>query len=117
MPVPEHLLIHTVTVVEPASVTDAYNNATPDYDAGTRTDVSAWLQQDVRSETFADGRDPLDQRWLMITNHSPISGAARIEWADAPGGTMTFDVDGPTEPTYTPAGFHHSELTLRVTSG
>ena len=122
---PGHLLVHTVTVVEPAETTDGYNNTTYDYGPGaTRTVLEAdgagggaWLQQDERTEQFRDGRAPLDQRWLMLTNYSPISGLARIEWPDHPAGPVVFDVDGPTEPAYTPVGFHHTETRLRIAAG
>jgi hypothetical protein len=118
MGVPDHLLVHTVTVVDPAEVTDAYNDTTYDYGpAATRTTVKAWLQQDQRTEPARDGRDPLEERWLLVTNHSPISGLSRIEWPGHPAGAVTFQVDGPTEPAYTPAGFHHTEATLRIVEG
>lgn len=118
MPVPVALLPHTVTVIEPVEQTDAYNNATFDYgDDATRTQVAAWLQQDQRSEPHPDGRDPLDQRWLMVTNYPSITGKARIEWGDHPQGPVVFTIDGPPEPAYTPTGFHHLECTLRVTEG
>lgn len=118
MGVPAALLPQTVTVVEPAEDTDTYNNTTYDYgDDATRTQVTGWLQQDQRSEPHPDGRDPLDQRWLLVTNHPTITSRARIEWADHPQGPVVFQVEGPPEPTYTPVGFHHLECTLRVTEG
>lgn len=119
--VPDRLLIHDVTLVEPAETTDAYNNVVYDYVNGTRTQVKVWLQQDQRLEQFRDGRDPLDQRWLLVTNHPTISGHARIEWADHPAGAVTFEVDGPTEPTYAPlssgSALHHVEAQLRIVNG
>lgn len=118
MGVPDHLLVHTVTLVDPAEATDTYGNTTYDYGpAATRTTIRAWLQQDQRSETFPDGRDPLDQRWLMVTNHETVAGVDRIEWADHPSGAVVFSIDGPPEPAYTPAGFHHLEAGLRITEG
>jgi len=117
--VPDHTLIHTVTVVEPAEITDAYNDTTYDYGgAAARRTISAWLQQDQRTEQFSDGRDPLDERWLLITNEPVIPGNARIEWPDHPAGPVTFEVDGPTAPTYRPGtGFHHVEARLRIAAG
>lgn len=120
--VPDHLLVHSVTLVRPAETTDAYNDTTYDYGpAATRTGIAAWLQQDQRTEQFRDGRDPLDERWLMVTNHADISGLDRIEWAEHPGGAVTFSVDGPTEPTYAPVSagntLHHTEVQLRIVSG
>lgn len=116
--VPERLLAQQVTVVRPATVVDAYNNTTLDYGAGaTRTPITAWLQQEQRTEQFRDGRDPLDERWLMITNASDILGIDRIEWADHPRGAVVFELDGPPEPAYTPSSLHHYEATLRLVQG
>jgi hypothetical protein len=116
--VPDHLLVHEVVKVRPVEGTDAYDNTTYDYGpAAGRTPIQAWLQQDQRLETHPDGRDPLDERWLMITNHDDVSGVDQIEWADHPAGAVTFSVDGPTEPTYTPEGFHHLEAQLRIVTG
>jgi len=115
--IPAHLLPHTVTVVRPAASTDSHGNTVLDYGAGaTRTQVRAWLQQDHRSEPLADGRDPLVQRWLLVTNHRDIHGRDRIEWSDMPG--VTWEVDGPPAPLYTPSqGYHHLEANLRVVEG
>lgn len=111
---PAHVLPHTVSVVRPATATDDYGNVTRDYgDAATRTEISAWMQQDRRTEPRDDGRDPLEQRWLLVANHADIQGRDRIEWTDHP----TFEVEGPPEPAYTPAGYHHVEATLRVVAG
>jgi hypothetical protein len=116
--VPAHLLVHTVTVVRPAEVTDDYGNTIYVYDdTATRTDIRAWLQQDQRLAPLPDGRDPLDQRWLLVANDPLIAGVDRVEWADHPAGPVTFTLDGPTEPAYTPGGFHHTEATLRIVEG
>jgi len=116
--VPDHLLVHDVVIVHPAEVVDAYNDTTYDYGpAATRTSIRGWLQQDQRAESFPDGRDPLEERWLLVTNHEAIAGVDRVEWAGHPAGAVTFTVDGPTEPAYTPAGFHHTECTLRILEG
>jgi hypothetical protein len=116
--VPDHMLPHTVTVVDPAEDTDDYGNTTYDYGvAATRTDVRAWLQQDQRSEQLRDGRDPTGEVWLMVTNHESIRSVARIEWSGHPAGAVTFKVDGRPEPAYTPSGFHHTEAQLSITNG
>jgi hypothetical protein len=117
MSLPAHLLPHTVTLVRPASTADAYGNTVYDYGAGaTRTAITAWIQQDSRTEPREDGRDALVQAWLVLTNHADILGTDRIEWT-GPAGALVFEVDGPPEPTYTPAGLHHTEATLRVVTG
>lgn len=113
MGVPDAMLPHTVTVVRPADVTDDYGNTVRDYGvAATRTDVLAWLQQDHRSEPRSNGRDPLEQLWLLVTNHADVQGIDRIEHD----GT-TYEVEGPPEPVYTPTGYHHLEATLRIFAG
>lgn len=125
MGIPDHDLVHEVVVVRPAEATDDYNNTTYDYGpAATRVTLApgsdnggAWLQQDQRSEPHPDGRDPLDQRWLMLANYSDIRGKDRIEWAGHPSGAVVFVVDGPPEPAYTPVGFHHMEVTLEIVEG
>lgn len=115
--IPAHLLNQTVTRVQPAVSTDDYGNTVYDYNGGaTRTSLAAWLQQDQRTQLVADGASPLQGRWLMMTN-TPIGRRDRIEWVDSTGETITFHVDGPTEPAYTPAGYHHQEITLRVVDG
>lgn len=119
--VPEHLLVNTVTVVRPAEVVDAYGNTTLDYKAPeSRTEVAAWVQQDQRMLHHRDGRDPLDDRWLLVTNHDDIRDRDRIEW-DSPTGTAVFTLDGPPEPTYAPlsgaGAVHHTEARLRRIQG
>ncbi|MEU2180110.1 hypothetical protein [Streptomyces thermolilacinus] len=124
--VPGRLLPHTVTVIDPATSTDTYGNETYDYGPGaTRTEVRAWLEQTQRTQVAATGADPLQQRWLMVTNHHPIGRRARIEWPAAPGGLLVFELDGPPGPLYNPVAMaaaattapHHTELTLKVVDG
>lgn len=113
--VPAHLLPHQVTIVRPAITINQYGNQTYDYGAGaTRTTVAAWMQQDHRQEPRSDGREPLEQRWLIVTNHQDVQGRDRIEWSETP---PVFEVEGPPEPVYTPTGYHHQEATLRVVAG
>jgi hypothetical protein len=111
---------HTVTRVRaPALTPDAYGNVEPDWANAARTDIAAWVQQDQRSETYLDGRTPIEQSWLLMSNDAALDLLAtdRIEWAGHPTGTKTYTIEGEPEPTYTPAGFHHWECTLKLTSG
>lgn len=117
MGVPVALLPHSVTRVRPADTTDGYNNTVRDYGvAATRTAADVWLQQDDRSEPRAEGRDADVQTWLLIANDSDWVAFDRVEWS-GPVGDILFEVDGPPEPVYTPAGLHHIEATLRVVTG
>ncbi|MFC4335210.1 hypothetical protein [Salininema proteolyticum] len=111
--IPERLLPHAVVVIEPTVTTDAYGNIVRDYDnPAARTETQAWLQQTTHALVISDGRAAQSQEWLMVTNHTVISGFDRIEWD-----TKRFDIDGPPRPVHTPAGGHHYELTLRLVEG
>jgi len=124
--VPARLMPHRVTVVDPAVSTDAYGNTVYDYGAGaTRTSgVAAWLEQQQRAQIPAIGADPLQERWLMVTDHSPVGRRARIEWT-GPGGAMVFELDGQPNPAYNPLTMaaavssapHHTELSLKIVDG
>lgn len=122
MALPQALLPHSATLVRPAATTDAYGNTALDYGASaTRSTITAWLQQGGAgsvggSEPREDGRDADVGTWLMVTNASDVQAADRIEWT-GPTGAVVFEVDGPPEPAYTPAGFHHTEISLRVVTG
>lgn len=110
MGLPEHLLVHTVTLTHPTVGADAYNNETLTYTGGTS--VTAWLQQSTRAEPLADGRDPLVQTWLLMTNEEDVRGRDRVTFDG-----VTYEVDGPPEKVYAPPGFHHTEATLRAVTG
>lgn len=113
MAIPDHMLPHTVTRVRPTTSTDSYGSTTYDYGAAAnRKQLRGWMQQDRRTEPRSDGREPLAQDWLLVTNDGDIAGRDRIEWSGP-----TMEVEGPPEPVYTPAGYHHTETTLRVVAG
>lgn len=118
MPLPAHLLIHQVTIINPVEDVDAYGNVVWDYQSSGGTTVPAWLQQDQRAEQFTDGRAADTEAWLLMTNTSEITDKARVEW-DGPNGAMTFDLDGPAAPVYAGLAqtFHHSEARLRRIEG
>lgn len=124
--VPGRLLPHEVVIVTPATSTGGYNNTVYDYGpAATRTPARAWMQQDQRGQVAVQGADPLQQKWLMVTNHSPINRRSRIEWAGHPEGLVTFELDGRADPAYNPlamaaaqtSGPHHTELALKIVDG
>lgn len=112
MGIPAYMLPQSVTRIRPSTSTDTYGNTTYNYAGGSSTSMAAWLQQDNRAEPLSDGRDPLEQAWLMITNDADVLGRDRVTF-----GTTTFEVQGPPEAVYTPGGYHHTESTLRVVAG
>lgn len=114
MGVPASMLPHSVSRIRPSTTTDDYSNTTLVYAVppATSAAMAAWLQQDDRTEELSEGRDPRVQRWLMVTNDADVAALDRIVF-----GTLTFEVDGPPEPVYTPSGYHHTESTLRLVEG
>ena len=122
--IPPWLLMHTVTVVKPAATTDAHGNSVDDWGNATRVTLApagvnggAHLQQIQRLEYRPDGRNPEEQRWTMFSTYSAVNPGDRVEWADHPSGTVTFEVEGPPAPWWEPTGYHHLETTLRVLDG
>lgn len=119
--VPERLMPHTVTLVHPAASTDSYGNTVYDYgEAAERVEVRAWMQQDTRVEVVADGANPLQARWLMVTGHQDVRRRDRVEWAGHPGGAVTYTLDGQPAPLTNPisgVAVHHQEVRLRVVDG
>jgi hypothetical protein len=116
MPMP-----HSVDVIFPAVTSDGRGNMTLVYDSPPATTVStrAWLQQDTGDESPTDGRNPQTRRWFMIIvlPNTVFTGNERIVWTGAPGAPVTFDAWGPAEPTFTPRGYHHTEVSLRRVDG
>ena len=113
MPLPDRLLPLSVVLVRPVEAVDRYGNTTYDYGpAATRTTVRAHIDQRVRSEPIADGRDPAVGDWLMFTNHTDLAARDRVEWDGE-----LFEVVGPPWPVVTPVGVHHVEATLRAVEG
>jgi hypothetical protein len=110
MGIPSHLLVHAVTLTHPTTSSDAYNDEVEAYAGGSS--ITAWLQQNTRAEPHTDGRDPLVQTWLLMTNEEDVRGRDRVTFDG-----VVYEVDGPPEKVYTPAGFHHTEATLRLVTG
>jgi hypothetical protein len=108
-----------LTIITPAQTgPDAFGNPIWDYGpAATRRDIQGWIQQDARAEGSTPGRDPNEERWLLITDDPSITGRDWIYWGTHPLGPQTFQVEGPPEPTFRPTGFHHLEATLRQVVG
>jgi len=114
MGLPAAMLPHTVQRIRPSTSTDAYGNAVRNYTVppATSLDVAAWVEQDTRKEPLTEGRDPKEQTWLLLCNEQDIQANDRIVH-----GSLTFEVAGPPAPIPTPAGYHHTEATLRKVDG
>jgi hypothetical protein len=120
MGIPDYLLPHAVTRVRPAVTTDSYNNDVFVYDpdeGALELVMKAWMQQDQRTQMSQEniarqGRYPAEERWLLISNDDDVRWQDRILWDD-----LTFEVYAEPEKTYSPAGYHHLEATLRIVQG
>lgn len=110
------MLPHTATLLRPVETTDDYGNTVYDYGNAARIAISAWVQQDARSRPAEDGGNPMQARWLVVTDREDVRRRDRLEWI-GPGGTILFKFDGQPEPTYTPRGFHHTEIVCVVIDG
>lgn len=111
--IPDQFLPMTVTLIHPATVgPDRYSNPIYDYEAATRTSISALIDQQSASESTPDGRTKITGMWRLITNHDGIDAADRIEW-DA----LTFELDGPPWSAWGFSGFHHTEARMRRLEG
>ncbi|SFD14386.1 hypothetical protein [Streptomyces aidingensis] len=118
--IPAGLMPQTLTQVRPVEITDGYGSQEWDYGPdATRTEITGWLQQDQRQAVtggITEGRDPQREKWLLITNHTDVRALDRYEWS-GPAGAVVFETDGPPAPVFTPRGFHHSEVALRILTG
>lgn len=107
-------MVHSVTVVTPATATDRYGNTVRDWANATRTTYSGWVEKRGRTEQTASGDRNLQLAdWLlMLPATAVITGSARVEYDGA-----TFDVIGPPQLVRTPRGPHHIEADLRSREG
>lgn len=111
--VPVQLLPQAVVQVRPRLGEDVYGSESYDYGTGAvRRTVTGWLQQDSRARADGDGRIQHEQQWLLVTNDPNALPLDRYEWQG-----LTFETSGPPAPVWTPRGFHHTEIPLRILTG
>ncbi len=106
------LLVHDVTILTPAEDTDRYGNTVKNWDNATPTTVKGWVSQSSQTED-SDHREAQVSEWrLFLHPNASITGADRVVWEG-----ITFEVVGPANPAWSPAGRHHLEVPLRVVAG
>lgn len=106
------LLVHDVTILTPSTDTDRYNDAVKDWGDATETGVKGWVSQRTQTEDH-DQREAQVSGWILYLHpDASITGKDRIVWEG-----ITFEVDGPPNPAWTPRGEHHLEVPLRVVTG
>lgn len=111
------LLVHDVTVLTAGSTTDRYGATVKDWGNATERDVRGWVSQREALEDRTDGREAQIQGWILyLPAGDAITGHNRVRWND-PTPAVTFEVDGPPDPAWSPRGEHHIEVRLRVVDG
>lgn len=107
------LLVHEVTILRPNRLTDRYGNSSKDWAHVTETDAVGWVSQRAASEDRANGREAQLSEWVLFLDPDvDIVGGDRVTWEG-----LTFEVDGPPNPAWTPRGPHHLEVPLKVVEG
>lgn len=106
------LLVHDVTILTAPTTTNRYNDAEKDWDNATSAAVKGWVSQRTQLEDH-DQREAQVSDWILYVDSGvTITGANRVQWSG-----ITFEVDGPPNPAWTPRGEHHLEVPLRVVTG
>lgn len=106
------LLVHDVTILTPAATTGRYGDEEKDWANATNSTVKGWVSQRTQSEDH-DQREAQVSDWILFLNpDETITGGARVQWEG-----ITFEIEGPTNPAWSPRGVHHLEVPLRVVTG
>ncbi len=106
------LLVHDVTILTAARAENRYGREEKDWSSATETTAKGWVSQSSRSEVI-DGREAQVSSWVLFLHPDAVlDGLDRVRWEG-----ITFEVDGPPNPAWTPRGLHHYEAPLRVVDG
>lgn len=107
------LLFQDVTVLTAGTATNRYGDAEKSWGSATSQTVKGWVARRGGSEDRDGGREAEIADWVLYLHPEvTVDGRARVVW-----GGLTFEVDGPPVPAYTPRGLHHFELDLRRVDG
>lgn len=106
------LLIHDVTIVTAGSSTSRYGDTEKDWSTATSETVKGWVSQRSGLEDH-DHREAQASEWVLFLHpEATITALDRVTWSG-----ITFEVDGPILPAWSPRGEHHQEVPLRVVTG
>lgn len=106
------LLVHDVTITTPGYDTNRYGDEEKDWTEATTTTVKGWVSQRSGIED-RDHREAQASDWVLFLHAgTTITALDRVTWSG-----ITFEVDGPPNPAWSPRGEHHLEVPLRVVVG
>jgi hypothetical protein len=108
---PDRLLPHTLTVVHPTVTLGIHNQQVRTYDAGTGTDIAAYVQPKLGAE-FNEARQQSTIELRTYSVDHPGDALDRVVWRG-----RWYDVIGPTRAYETPDGHHHYEGSIRAVEG
>lgn len=106
------LLVHDVTLIAPGTGAGRYGDAVKDWTTATEVDTKGWVARTGQNEVNGDREAQVSEWVLFLHPEETITGAYRVRWSG-----LTFEVDGPPMPAWTPRGEHHIEVPLRVVTG
>lgn len=108
----EALLVHDVTILTATSSESRYGDTEKNWTDPTESTVKGWVSQRSQLEDH-DQREAQVSDWVLFLHpDATISGANRVRWEG-----ITFEVEGPVNPAWSPRGVHHLEVPLRVVTG
>lgn len=106
------LLVHDVTVLTATATTTRYGDTGKDWTDPLQTTVKGWVSQRTQTEDH-DQREAQVSDWVLFLHpDESLTGLERVVWEG-----ITFEVEGPANPAWTPRGLHHYEVPLRVVTG
>lgn len=104
----ESLLVHDVTVTHPVVSTDRNGARREAWSGATTSTAKGWLHQTSSSEPI-EGRDGELSLWVLyLPAGTDVDAHDRVTVLG-----LTFEVDAPPLPAWTPRGEHHLEVRLR----
>lgn len=107
------LLFQDVTVLTAGPADDRYGNPEKAWGSAASQVVKGWVARRGGSEDGDGGREAEIAEWVLFLHPDvTVDGRSRVVWDG-----LTFEVDGPPVPAYTPRGLHHFEVGLRRVDG
>lgn len=105
-------LTDTVTVLNPTTTTDRYNNTVDSWTTPTETDSPAWVGGQSTREVLTDGDRTTQLLTCVLDATAPVTPKSRVRWRGD-----DYEIDGDPLPHSRRGVLHHYELTLKRVEG